>query len=127
MFPPKHFLAYSCSLPNISSSLCGPLQVGIYTEQMLLEGLGRKLLLTSPRNPRKSPEKQTVGPVNISHKMLTLQVLPSSLIPALQTEAAWNEERTLGDLRQSVPQNGGIHLHFKEGTAGKYRETQRVY
>ena len=33
---------------------------------------------------------------------------------ALQREAAWAEERLLGDLRQSVPQNGRVHLHIIE-------------
>ena len=33
-------------------------------------------------------------------------------MPALQREAAWAEERRLGDLRQSVPQNGRVHLHI---------------
>ena len=32
-------------------------------------------------------------------------------MPALEREAAWAEERLLGDLRQSVPQNGHVHLH----------------
>ena len=31
---------------------------------------------------------------------------------ALQREAAWAKERLLGDLRQSVPQNGRVHLHI---------------
>ena len=38
----------------------------IYTEQMDAEGLGRKLLLT-PSDPRRAPEKQTVGTVTASH------------------------------------------------------------
>ena len=32
-------------------------------------------------------------------------------MPALQRGAAWAEERFLGALRQSVPQNGRVHLH----------------
>ena len=51
----------------------------IYTEQMDAEGLGRKLLLTSSGDPRRAPEKQTVGTVTASHKILTLQALSSSL------------------------------------------------
>ena len=43
------------------------------------EGLGRKLLLTDSGDPRRAPEKQTVGTVRASHKMLTLQALSSSL------------------------------------------------
>ena len=31
---------------------------------------------------------------------------------ALQTGAAWAEERLLGTLRQSVPHNGRVHLHI---------------
>ena len=35
-------------------------------------------------------------------------------MPALQRGAAWAEERHLGALRQSVPQNGRVHLHIIE-------------
>ena len=35
-------------------------------------------------------------------------------MPAFQREAAWAEARRLGDLRQSVPQNGRVHLHTIE-------------
>ena len=31
-------------------------------------------------------------------------------MPARQREAFWAKERLLGDLRQSVPQNGRVHL-----------------
>ena len=43
------------------------------------EGLGRKLLLTPSGDPRRAPEKQTVGALTASQKMLTLQALSSSL------------------------------------------------
>ena len=43
------------------------------------EGLGRKLLLTPSRDPRRTPEKQTVGTVTASQKMPSLQALSSSL------------------------------------------------
>ena len=46
-----------------------------------------------------------MGTVTASHKLLTLQALSSS---------AWAEERLLGDLWQSVPQNGRVHLHIIE-------------
>ena len=72
--------------------------------------LGRKLLLT-PSDLQRTPEKQTVGTVT-SHRMLTLQALSSSLMPALKREAARTEERLLGDLRQPVPQNGRVRLHI---------------
>ena len=43
------------------------------------EGLGCKLLLTPPATPAEPHEKQTMGTVTASHKMLTLQALSSSL------------------------------------------------
>ena len=43
------------------------------------EDLGRKLLLTLSWGRPENPEKQTVGTVTASHKMLTLQALSSSL------------------------------------------------
>ena len=43
------------------------------------DGVGRKLLLTFAGDPCRAPEKQTVGSVKPSHKMLTLQALSSSL------------------------------------------------
>ena len=42
-------------------------------------GLGRKLLLTPSGDFCRAPEKQTVGTVAASHKMLALQALSSSL------------------------------------------------
>ena len=41
--------------------------------------MGCKLLLTRSGDPRRALEKQTVGTVTASHKMLTLQALSSSL------------------------------------------------
>ena len=35
-------------------------------------------------------------------------------MPTLKKGAAWAEERLLGALRQSVPQNGRVHLHSIE-------------
>ena len=52
---------------------------GISAEQMDAEGLGRKLLLTPLATHNKMPEKQTVGTLPASHKMLTLQALSSSI------------------------------------------------
>ena len=58
------------------------------------EGLGRRLLLTPSGDPCRTPEKQTVGIVTASHKMLTLQALSSSLIASTgERGAAWAEER----------------------------------
>ena len=61
------------------------------------EGLGRKLLLTPSGDPRRAPEKQTVGTVTASNKMLTLHALSNSLNAG--RGAAWAEERLLGALR----------------------------
>ena len=33
-------------------------------------------------------------------------------MPALQREAAWAEERLVGDLKEPVAQNGRLHLHI---------------
>ena len=41
-------------------------------------------------------------------------------MPALQRGAAWAAERLLGALRQSVPQNGRVHLHIIEKAIQKY-------
>ena len=43
------------------------------------EGLGRKLLLTRSSHPCRTPEKQIVGTVTATQKMLSLQALSSSL------------------------------------------------
>ena len=43
-------------------------------------------------------------------------------MPALQREAEWAEERLSGDLRQSVPQNGRVHLHIIDFTVKKGSE-----
>ena len=39
-------------------------------------------------------------------------------MPALQREAAWAEEKLSGDLLQSVPQNGRVHLHIAVTESG---------
>ena len=76
------------------------------------EGLGRELLLNPPR-PSENPEKQTVGTVTASHNILTLQALSSSLslsMLALQRGGGLSPRRLFSYLRQSVPQNGRVHL-----------------
>ena len=77
------------------------------------EGLGRKLRLTPllSGDPRRSPKKQTAGTVTASHKMLTLQALSSSLHAGTAKRGWQCRGKALGDLRQSVPQNGRVHLH----------------
>ena len=67
----------------------------IGAEQMDVEDLGRKLLLTNSGDPCRTPEKQPVGTVTASHKMLTLQALSSSLNAGTARRAAWAEERHL--------------------------------
>ena len=83
-----------------------------YTEQMDTKGLGRKLLLTPPPTlaTPENPQKQVVGTVTASHACSIRKHFRALSMPALQREAAWAEERLLGDLRQSVPQNGHLHI-----------------
>ena len=68
----------------------------------------------SSGDARKIPEKQTVGTVTASCKMLTLQALSSKLNAGTgKGGAAWAEERLLGALRQSVPQTGRPFLNYR--------------
>ena len=74
----------------------------IYTEQMDAEDLGDKLqltLLATPGQPAKSRLWVLWQHFTECSPCKHLQVLS---MPALQREAAWTEERFLGDLRQSV-------------------------
>ena len=41
----------------------------------------------------------------------------------LQRGAGWAEERLLGDLRQSVPQNGRVHLHIIDKSDSRVAKT----
>ena len=109
--PPKLHPTTSDCAPELAFAFMALRAHSFYTKQMDVEGLGRKLLLTPSGDPCRTPEKQTVGTVTASHKMLTLQALS---MPALQRGAAWAEERLLGALRQSVPQNGRVHLHIMD-------------
>ena len=77
-------------------------------------GFGSQTAADPLWRPHRTPEKQTVGTVTASHKMLTLQALSALLMPALQGGAAWAKERLLGALRQSVSQNGRVHLHIRD-------------
>ena len=86
------------------------METDFYTEQMDAEGLGRGLLLTPRGPPERVPEKQTVGTVTASHRMLSLQALSSSLNAGTAKRGFLGQGRLLGDLRQSVPQNGRVHL-----------------
>ena len=77
------------------------------------EGLGRKLLLTSPGDPRSAPdsEKQTMGTVTASHKMLTLQALSGSLNAGTAKRGCLGRGEDLGcPLWRPVPQNGRVHF-----------------
>ena len=60
------------------------------------EGLGRGLLLTPLRTHRKSTEKQTVGTVAASHKVLTLQALSSSLNAGTAKRGLWGQGKAFG-------------------------------
>ena len=72
--------------------------------------MGRKLLLTLSSDPRRAPEKQTLGTVKESRKMLTLQALSSSLNAGASKRGCLGQGEAFGCFRQSVPQNGRVHL-----------------
>ena len=63
----------SLTLPLINKK--STIATEFYTEQMDAERLGRKLLLILSGDPRRAPEKQTVGTVTASQNMLSLQAL----------------------------------------------------
>ena len=76
------------------------------------EGLGRKLLLTPLGDPHRAPEKQTVGTVTASPKLLTLHALSSPLDAGAAKGGCLGRGEAFRALRQSVPQNGRVHLHI---------------
>ena len=78
----------------------------INTKQMDAEGLGRKLLPTPSSDPRRAPEKQTVGTVTASHKMLTLQALSSSLIAGTARGGCLGQGEAFGCPPAVCPPNG---------------------
>ena len=82
------------------------------------EGLGRELLLTPPRRPLETLKTRLWALRQHLTKCSQLQALWNSLnagTATLQREAAWAEGRLFGDLQQSVPQNGRVHLHIIDG------------
>ena len=81
---------------------------------MAAEGFGPQTAADPHCESLETAEKQPVGTVTASHKKLTLQALQVLSMPALQREAAWADERLVGDLWQSVPQNGRVHLHIRD-------------
>ena len=78
------------------------------------EGLGRKLLLTPSGDPRRAPERQTVGTATASHKMPTLQALSSSLNAGTAKSCLGREEVFGCPAAACPPQNGRVHLHIIE-------------
>ena len=79
-----------------------------YTEQMDAGGLGRKLLLTLRSDPSKNLEI-LCGYCDRTHTTCSL-CKHDRVLSILALQKA--DERPLGDLRQSVPQNGRVHLHI---------------
>ena len=85
------------------------------------EGLGRKLLLTPPATLGE-PWKADCGYCDsISQNANPASTFELSIL-ALQKEAAWAEARHLSPLRQSVPQNGRVHLLGLEASFAEYRK-----
>ena len=80
------------------------------SEQMDAEGLGRKLLLTPlwwhPKNPWKADCRYS----DSISQMLTLQALSSPFNAGTAKRGDLGRGKALGDLWQSVPPNGRIHL-----------------
>ena len=68
-------------------------------------GRGGKLLTAPPRPPETLCKADCGYCGNISRNAHPCKHFRALSIPALQREAAWAEERPLGDLRQSVPKN----------------------
>ena len=96
-------------------------QKKIYTEQMDAEGLGRKLLLTRPGHPQKNPEKADCGYCDSSSQNAHCKQFQVLSMLALQRQAAWAEERLLGDLRQSVPKRPRPLTHNCKEDSNNYQ------
>ena len=89
----------------------------ILIEQMDAEGLGLQTAAYPPATPGEPPWKADCGYCDsISKNADPVSTFELFSMPALQREAAWAEERLLGDLWQSVHQNGRIHLntHYRK-------------
>ena len=73
-----------------------------------------------PLATRGTPEKQTAGTVTASHKMLTpASTFERSHCRHCKERLPGPRRGLLGDLRQSVPQNGRVHLHIVDFTFKK--------
>ena len=70
-------------------------------------GFGLRTVWTPSGDPRRAPEKQTVGTVTASHKMLTLQALSSSLNASTAKGGLPGPRRGFWVLSQSRGQNSG--------------------
>ena len=79
------------------------------------EGLGRKLLLTPLGDPRRTPETLTDS--------ISQNANPASTFELSQCRHCKERLRLLGDLRQSVPQNGRVHLHIEDGTRAQQKKS----
>ena len=77
-------------------------------------GFGSETAVDPPDDPRKPLNSRLWVLLTASHKILTLQAVSSSLNAGTAKRGEWAEERLSGDLRQSVPQNGRVHLHILE-------------
>ena len=64
-----------------------------------------------PWRPWRTPDKQTVGTVTASDKILTLQALSSSLSAGTAKRGCLGQGKAFW---QSVPQNDRVHLHILE-------------
>ena len=78
------------------------------------EGLGRKLLLTPLWRPPTTPEKQAVGTVTASQKMLTLLALASSLNASTAKRGCLVQGKAFGWPQAVCPPKRPRPLHIIE-------------
>ena len=81
------------------------------------QGLGSQTAADTPftpGEPQKTPQKQTLGTVTKSNDMLTLQALSSSLNSGTAKRGCLGRGKAVGDLQQSVPQTGRVHVQILE-------------
>ena len=78
-----------------------------------------------PRWPRGTPREADCGYCDGISQNANPAALSSSLNAATAKASCWAEERRLGALRQSVPQNGRVHLHIIESKGDAKKGTGR--
>ena len=96
----------------------------LYTEQMDAEGLGHKLLLTGSGDPRRTPEKQTMGTDSISKNANPASTFALSQCKRCKGGQPGPRRRFGCAIQQSVLQNGRVHLHIIQDGPGTALEPE---